>query len=89
MFNSRLLKGFEERVHSVLRVAPLACRKSGHDSSFWLVVLVMGRKSKIIANKTRDRTVVKNRMITARPPRSQGFCQNSIFQEYFDSILSI
>lgn len=89
MFNSRLLKGFEERVHSVLRVAPLAFRKSGHDSSSWLVVLFMGRKPKIIANKMRDRTVVKNRMITARPPWSQGFCQNSVFQEYFDSILSI
>lgn len=74
--------GFEEQVHGVFR-------KSGHDSSNWLTFFNGENKPNIIANKMRNRTVVTNKMITTRPPWSQGFSQSLSFQIPFCFVISL
>lgn len=61
----------------------MAPRKSGHDSSYRLTFPSGGSKPNTMANTMRNRIMVMNKLITARPPWSHGFCQKSSFHMSF------
>lgn len=67
----------------------LPSHKAGHDSSDWWTFSGGGRAPNTMVNSRRSREVMKNMLLTARPPWSQGFWENSSFQRILWSVLLV